>query len=239
MLQVALCDDDETQLRGVTAELGRFADGRHLDMQIEPFPSAEKLLEELVTREFDIVFMDVEFHGKPQGIEAVRRINEMAPRCQVVYLTNYLQYSVDVYRTDHVWFVLKNQLEQRLPEVFDKLADIEEQRRRFVVITARGQGVQRIPVGDVISLERRKRITCVTTRSADFEVNDKLADIVSKLPETLFAYCHSSIVVSLPHVVAIHATSVQLDNGREMPMSRRYSKGFMERYFEWADRWTV
>ncbi|MBQ9068557.1 MAG: hypothetical protein IJ131_05755 [Eggerthellaceae bacterium] len=50
----------------------------------------------------DLVFIDIEFDGKPEGIAAVREINERVPNCQVVYLTNYLQYAVDVYQANHV-----------------------------------------------------------------------------------------------------------------------------------------
>ena len=68
---------------------------------------------------------------------------------------------------------------------------------------------------------------------------DKLAAVAEKLPETTFAFCHSSFVVNMPYIVELHDTEVVLESGDTLPISRRYAKAFRQRYFEWADQWTV
>ena len=183
--------------------------------------------------------MDIEFEGSPQGISAVRRLNEVVPRCQVVYLSNYLQYSVDVYRTDHVWFVLKSQFEQRLPEVFEKLARIGEMRRRYLMVPTLQGGMVKLACEDIVYLERRARITRVVARAGVFELREKLSEVAHKLPDSTFAFCHSSILVNMPHVTELHDDHLLMDNGDTVLVSRRYAKAFRASFFEWADQWTV
>ena len=239
MLRIAVCDDSQIQLADTKAALERFAANRRANYEVITFSAAEDLLASDHLASFDLVFMDIEFEGDPKGIDAVRRLNQLVPDCQVVYLTNYLQYSVDVYRTDHVWFVLKNQLEERLPEMFEKLEHIAEARRSFIVIATRGHGILKLPSEDIVYLERSARITRVVTGATTYEVAEKLSALVDRLPSSIFAYCHSSYVVNMPAIVELHDTELRLANGATVPVSRRYARGFRERYFEWADRWTV
>ena len=239
MVRIALCDDDAAQLEGAANTLRKFAKSHAIEIALSTFASITELLASDDLADFNIAFMDIEFDGRPEGIEAVRRINELAPRCQVVYLTNYIQYSVDVYSTDHVWFVVKSQFEQRLPEVFEKLARIESARRAFIVVNLKDGGVLNISCRDILYLERRKRITYIATAAGVNETPEKLADILHRLPPTSFAHCHSSFVANLPRVTQIHATELSFDNGKTIPISRRYAKRFRDQYFEWAEQWTV
>ena len=239
MIKVAVCDDDELQREEAVAMLEEFASSRRLDVRVSAFGTTEDFLADGNPKQFDIVFMDIEFEGKPEGIDAVRRTNELAPNCQVVYLTNYLQYSVDVYRTDHVWFVRKNQLKERLPEVLEKFERIDEARRQFFVVSTRENGLAKIPCKDILYLERQTRISRIVCRTAEYEASDKLSVLMEKLPQSVFAFCHSSFIVNMPSIVELHDFEVVLENGERLPISRRYAKSFRQRYFEWADQWTV
>jgi DNA-binding LytR/AlgR family response regulator len=239
MIKVAACDDNVGQLEEATVLLEEFSESRRLDLSITALHSVKALFEDGRAGEFDIVFMDIDFDGSPDGIEAVRRLNGENPDCQVVYLTNYLQYSVDVYRTDHVWFVLKNQFEQRLSEIFDKLDRIRESRHEFIVIATKADGIIRLNCGEICYLERKTRVTQVVTRTGTYEVLEKLAVLYERLPHRSFAYSHSSFIVNMALVTALHDNAVILDGGASIPISRRYAKHFRESYFEWAKQWTV
>ena len=165
MKTVAICDDDKDELDASVQMLRRYADESALDIQIDLFQDVHACVNE--ASRFDVVFMDIEFEDGPLGIGAVARINEIAPCCQVVYLTNYLHYSLDVYQTEHVWYVLKSQLAERLPEIFQKLALIEESRRTSIVITTKGDSaVVNVPCTSIRYLERHERVTRVVTQDA-------------------------------------------------------------------------
>lgn len=238
-MKVAICDDDVAYVDEAERALTEFASERGLDLHISTFESIDALLSSEALTSFGLVFMDIEFEGRPEGIEAARRINEMAPDCRVVYLTNYIQYSVDVYETEHVWFVVKIQFERRLPEVFEKLARIEDAKRSHIVLVLKDGSVLNVACRDILYLERRKRITYITTVDAVYETPEKLSDICKKLPETSFTYSHNSYVVNMPHIAQIHANELVFDDGQKAPVSRRYSKRFRDRYFDWAEQWTV
>ncbi|MDO4533025.1 MAG: LytTR family DNA-binding domain-containing protein [Coriobacteriia bacterium] len=238
-MKIALCDDDRTSLEDTEKTLAVFADKRGFDLQVFSFESVDALLASNDLPSFKLVFMDIEFEGEPMGIAAAERINQIAPDCRVVYLTNYIQYSVDVYHTNHVWFVVKSQFERRLPEIFEKVSRIEDARRSQLVVTLKDGSVLNVLCRDILYLERRKRVTFITTAVTTYETPEKLADICKKLPEAPFSYSHNSYVVNMAHIAQIHANELVFKSGQTAPISRRYAKRFRDRYFDWAEQWTV
>ena len=91
MRRVALCDDEAGELEETAQTLREFAGTHGVAMQIAAYSSVEELLTNLARQSKaapDVLFMDIEFDGHPDGIRAVARVNELAPGCQVVYLSN-------------------------------------------------------------------------------------------------------------------------------------------------------
>ena len=177
---------------------------------------------------------EVSDKGHAAGIAAAAEINRRYPDCQVVYLTNYLNYAVDVYETEHVWYLLKEQFEERLPEVMQKISDNEEATRaELVVVTSHGS-IESVRCRDILYLERKDRRTVIVTYRQRYEVRDRIPVIMSKLPARGFARCHNSYAVNLDKVSAIQKNSILMKNGDELLISRGYGRSFRTEYMDWA-----
>lgn len=57
--------------------------------------------------------MDIELE-LDNGIQVAGMLNEKWPDCAIIYVTNYLFYAIDIYQTEHIYFVLKEQFEKGL-----------------------------------------------------------------------------------------------------------------------------
>ena len=239
MRTIAICDDDERDLRQAAQVVQRYADEAGHDVQLVLLDDAEECIRRAA--DFDAAFMDIEFQNGPLGIDAAARINEVAPRCQIVYLTNYLHYSLDVYGTDHTWYVLKSQLEQRLPEVFQKLALLDEARNASLVVKTLGDdGIMSVPCDNVRYLERKNRITRIELRDGThLEARERIVELLAKMPESWFARCHNSFAVNLNCVKAIRTSEIDLEDGSVVPMSRSFARKFRIKYLMWAETRTV
>lgn len=235
MRKIALCDDSETELEQAAQTIRRFADEAGYEVQVDLFSSTEECVRN--SPHYDAVFIDIEFEEGPSGIDAASRINVVAPNCQIVYLTNYLQYSLDVYRTDHAWFVLKSQLEQRLPEVFEKLRFVDSVRRASIVVKpVGGGGLVTVFCDDICYVERQNRVTHVVMRDkTEFNVREKVSELLDKMPSAWFGRCHNSYAVNFSCVHALRASELVLDDGTCLPVSRSRSKQFRSKYLMWAE----
>ena len=235
MRTIAICDDDAAELGWAAETIARFADEAGYEIQLEQFQTVDECLRE--AERFEVVFMDIEFEDGPEGIEAAARINVDAPNCQIVYLTNYLHYSLDVYHTNHVWYVLKNQLDLRLPEVFKKLAFLEDARRSSIALKPVGEAaVIAVSSGDIRYIERQNRVSRVVLQDgAEYVVREKVADLLGKLPEAWFARCHNSYAVNFGYVQSVRSSELTLDDGTCLPISRSLSKRFRSKYLLWVE----
>ena len=56
-----------------------------------------------------ILFMDIEMSDE-NGIDLAMEVNRKWPKCQVVYLTNFWSYAMEVYETRHVYYIVKEKI---------------------------------------------------------------------------------------------------------------------------------
>lgn len=104
VIRVALLDDDEQWLIREENYLKKFEESKNIRFQFYHCKNSEELyvLEEEMIQ---IIFADIEFENE-NGIDLMKKISELFPGVQVIYVTNYLFYAVDVYETENLVFYI-------------------------------------------------------------------------------------------------------------------------------------
>ena len=230
---VVICDDDEKWLETAADILGKYAHNTGQEFAVTGYTTASEMLSSDLS-EVAVIFMDIDLKEKENGIVAVHRINQNWPGCQVVYLTNYLFYATEVYETEHAWFLLKEQFEEKLPAVMDRIRSQKERSSGRFVFTAADHQVISLKTEDILYLERKQRETIIVSKEGEYRTRSKLSELQKKLPETEFLRCHNSYLVSLPAVSAIKREEVVMENGTVLLISRGYSKSFRSGFLKWA-----
>ena len=133
----------------------------------------------------EAIFMDVDL-GEENGIVLAGKINKRWKNCQIIYLTNYLSYATETYHTEHTFFVLKEQFQDRIGEVFGKiLHTIEQKSERLAFSVIGGKEVILAPE-DILYFERSGRVTKMVTVWGNYEIWDKLKDVMTKIVRSGF-----------------------------------------------------
>ena len=120
----------------------------------------------------------------------------------------------------------RDELAGELARAHERVAELERRDAADpdetpVVLATPAQAVSFLPdeVSYVDSLNRVRAIHFADGES--IQMNMTLAQIAEALPKGHFAYCHRSIVVNLRHVRSVGPTSLALNDGTELPVSRR------------------
>ncbi|WP_158094515.1 LytTR family DNA-binding domain-containing protein [Olsenella sp. An290] len=120
----------------------------------------------------------------------------------------------------------RDELAGELARAHERVAELERRGAADpdetpVVLATPAQAVSFLPdeVSYVDSLNRVRAIHFADGES--IQTNMTLAQIAEALPKGHFAYCHRSIVVNLRHVRSVGPTSLALNDGTELPVSRR------------------
>ena len=118
-MKIAIFDDETFYLESAKNILTKhFTD---IDMDIYTLNTNESLDEYLpqIINSTDIIIMDIEM-PKINGIRLAEYIREHNKRVRLIFLTNYINYATDVYDTEHTYFVLKKDAEEKLPVALNK-----------------------------------------------------------------------------------------------------------------------
>lgn len=233
-MKIVLCDDDKSWLRKAEELLEDYAKTHAIRLTLDSYTDKNSMMRDAVEAP-DLLFMDIEL-GADNGIEVVQEINRKWPFCEVIYLSNYIYYAVDVYETEHMYFILKDQFEERLEKVFQKIQKKLQQKQERIQFHVINGGEVLIDASDIVCLERLGRKTVIVLLTSNLTVWEKLDEILEKLPGDDFIRCHNSYIVSLPAVKEYKKDFFEMKNDRIIPISRSYRKIVQEAFMQWVEK---
>lgn len=229
---IGICDDDRIWIEASEEIIKEFASEAKIEISIKSFSDGKELFEyEGVP--LDALFLDIEL-GKENGINLAKKLNMQWNDCKIIYMTNYLYYATEVYDTEHIWFILKSQFEQKVKDVFNRILHEKGKRQEKVVLKTIGKQMMSVAPADIYYLEREKRTTRVITTWGEYQVWDKLDEIMKQLPELDFSRCHNSFIVHFRYVRELQRDGYLLYNGDFVQISRGYAQKTKEDFLRWS-----
>ena len=231
---IAICDDESVFKTYFKNLLTKYLEAS----RIFTFSSGEEMLECLAEQKlhFDIVFLDIVLPNENNGIETAKSLKSYLPLCQVIFVTGHLQYAADVYETDHIYFILKDDLERRLPLALERaqknLAELEND-----VLTLQDESIVRLSQREILFIERsQRRSYCHCHDGSIWETHMRLDDIESQLNPTFWGRSHNSFLVNLRYIRELKKTDAILIDNSIIPISRAHSAAFRISFSQYLGR---
>ena len=166
MLHIAICEDEELYLKAIQEHLQELAASERyeiFDIHLYSKSEEQKQLYAKDAPKFDVIFMDIELKGlEMSGIELSKRIHQIHPLTQIIFITQYEEYCSDVYEEKHVYFIHKPKMDIYMPKALEKvIEELKTEEKNFLHINYKRKESY-VPVQDILYLERNKRITTVS-----------------------------------------------------------------------------
>lgn len=218
MYRIMIVEDDGVQ----NAQIAKIVKA-HFGVQalVECYCSAEQFYLRVPDHWPEIALLDIQLPGD-SGIKLAAYLNETAPQCQIVYLTNFIDYASDVYHTKHVWFVTKNRAADTLPAALEEAREkLRIEQENILAVTLK-DGLRMLPQSEILYLERKKRLTYIFTAAGVVSCAEPLDALAARLNPALFVRCHNSYIVSLRHIRYFRRTELQMSSGDIVSVSRQY-----------------
>lgn len=223
MLNIAICDDEKLH-RDYTAELTKNELAVFLP-EIDLFDGADSLLRAMSADDYtpDIAILDIQM-GKTDGITLARALNELAPLCRIIFLTSYLSFATDAYSAEHIYFIVKNEVEARIGHALQKaIAALAAEKTIVPSVTIKGQQAATvIPVSNIIFLERTGRKTRVSTTDGDVWAVQTPQELLNGAVSAHFIRCHQSYWVNTVKIASLRNNEFHLCEGTVLPLSRTF-----------------
>lgn len=231
-MKLVICDDDfndaakaEKIVKGMPCE-------KDFEIKIRT-PQDVKLAVEEELFECDILVMDIQYDGeKYDGIELTQLVNEKLPACQVIYLSNILDFAPKVYETNHCYFVMKENIGIMLPRAVEKaIQGYKTIGNDIIEFLSNGHKVF-LPQNEINYIERSNRVLNIHTAKKTYQCYSSLRKIEGKLGNS-FARCHGGFIVNLSYVSSIDGSDLYLKDDSKLPIGVRFYEEFKLKYLKY------
>ena len=218
-MKIAICDDrkeDRDTLRALLEAYGQ-------DFEIREYESGEALRADIeAVRECRIIFLDINMEGM-DGLETAGQIKAEYPQVHIVLVTAYINYALDEYKVKASRFLLKDDLEQTLPECMDDILQEISREERMVEFDF-VEGNVRLRTDDIIYIETSRHKNVFYTRSQSFSIYRKMDELEENLKGMGFVRTHQSFLINMKYIGRISSYVMTLTTGKEISVPKsRYS----------------
>lgn len=224
MLRLCICDDDPEMTRALERLLLEYSFQKELDIETVKFASPVELLRSGCG--FDIVFLDIQFDGDMNGIEAARELRRRGDRCLIVLITVHEGFSIKGYEAEAFRFLVKP---LGMDDVFRAMDECIRKLYRGAIVEIRtSQGIELVRAGEIlyVTSANRRRVV-VTADGLSLETWAQMGDIQSALPPDMFSMAQQGFLVNLDRVRLLNGRSAVLTDGTEVALSRKYKDSFL------------
>lgn len=210
-MRIAICDDDPKASNSLYQDITKIAEEQlntpqNTEPSLDPvmtrsdiFADPDELLFAAESEHYDLAFIDIEL-GDQSGIRLSNHLLRIHPDIQIIFFSGYDDYYLDVYNVDHVYFLKKPvDLEHLKTALYAAQRRILSLKDKFLTISNK-QGVFRIPLQEILFLEKSRRLILVHTADGEvFKTYGKFSDFEDSL-DSLFFQCHTSYIVNFRYV---------------------------------------
>lgn len=183
---------------------------------------------------FDIIFLDIDM-GYVNGIEVARRLRRLQAHALLIFMTNYVEYSPEGYEVNAFRFLLKSQLEAKLPSYYKDALQVLQRREEVFTYAFNGETC-RVKLRDILYLESQSRMLCLHTLAparGESCFYGKMEEVEERLAGSGFVRVHKSYLVNMAHIRRMSYAEVLLDDGTALPVSQRKYPTIRTIYLNW------
>lgn len=216
MIRIAIVDDEPKILEIVEKKL------QSMEVSIDTYDKAETVLEQLAHgTEYDIILSDIAMK-EMHGIEFGEMIRKKYPKIFLLFLTSYEGYAMQSYQINAYQYILKKEIDSRLPDVMQELIQRIQTERLQYRILKNSNEMTKMYYKDIVSIKKIKGAKYVQYCTVDGEYRERIAldKLMQEIDDPSFLWIERSYIVNIKHIVRMNGNVIFLDNGAEMTVSK-------------------
>ncbi len=229
MIRFALCDDN-VQLLSKLKEMIELIFIKHdFDASVVFYSeSTTKLLNFISSNDVDVLFLDIDFHSKLNGIEIAKIIRKSHKNIYIIFITAHFEFIVSAFECKTFDFIQKPFSQQKLERTIIRLFnDLYSDNVSFIKLNNKHKLINQ---NSVNYIQKQGMRTIYKTSNGEITTYGSFSQIERSLP-TNFVRCHKSFIVNIENI-----SSVDLKNNiinfknSETPcyIGPKYKNSFME-----------
>ncbi len=228
-MRIAVCDDEKLMLDKITSKLTELYEKESESVTIQTFTDGNIMEANHRINPFDIIFLDIDMPAI-SGLDTAEIIRKYDRNVLLVFISNheelvYKSFVVQPYR-----FIRKNHLD-----------DLEETAKASVKTIMKGKykvtleginGKFSIKLSEIIAFTSIGHVVYLCTSKAKIRIMSTLKRLDNQFKDLGFVRAHNSYLVNCRKIISIEKDSVTMDDGSQIPVSRRQMQNVKDKFLE-------
>lgn len=220
-MNIALIDDEAAILENVKKCVENEIVPQD-EVNLFTYTRAKDFLQEMEQGyEFDILISDIDMPDMG-GLELGKRLHEEGGGPYLIFLTAYLEYAAESYIIEAYQYILKEDMEKRLPPILRQLIDrVKKEKKQFRMV---GTPTSKVIVyyRDMLYIEKEKgsKYICYITEHGIYKERISLNQLSQELVSDEFILIERGYIINVSHIASMKDGVVQMDNGARILVNR-------------------
>lgn len=224
MIKIALCDDEGYFREKLKDAIADYMIKSGISYHIDMFSSGIEFVDLGIGMiQYTIVFLDINMN-EMDGIAVAKQIREISNEVFIVFVTAYVNYTLEGYKVDAVRYILKdnknfqNTLDECMNTIIDKL-NYKVVKKEFKF----NEGVKEISLEKIFYIESRLHKLGFHVMERELKIYtmyETLNQVEKILDGNNFLRIHQSFLVNLKYVKRILRYKAILFNGLELTIPK-------------------
>ncbi|MCH1983272.1 LytTR family DNA-binding domain-containing protein [Ruminococcus sp. OA3] len=231
---IAVCDDEQAD-RDETAQMtGAVCDEKEIPSEILCFESAKELMKEIRRgKKFDLLILDV-MMPEQDGMELARCLRGEKRETAIVFISSNRDMALQGYEVSAARYLAKPLKRDRLKEA---VVFCYGQKRRNEELLIPVNGImKRISAKEIYYIEINGRKSRIVQEDNEWNTSLSIDELEKMLSGLEFIRCHKSFLVNCCHVHAFGTSSMELADGRQIPVSKHRIKEVRKEFFAYMNQ---
>lgn len=240
MLKIAICDDEKYFAERVQAYLNQYFTRIDRKVEIDLFESGEQLLElGMEVMKYSVAFLDISM-DKLDGVTTAQKLREYSSEMYIVFITAYIDYSLEGYKVNAVRYLLKNNI--NLEDCIYECMDVILKRIEHTILRKSftfKQGKKEILLERLLYVESRLHkleFYVMEDEIKKYTMYGILNEIEKEMQECGFIRLHQSYLVNVRHIKKIVAYEAVLRNGQTLSIPKVRYRDVKNAFIEYKGR---
>ena len=231
-MRIAIVDDLAAERTLMKERLVRQLGLRGAQAEILEFDSGEAFLAARQKQRFTAVFLDIYMNGS-NGIDTAKELRRSDTDCLLIFTTTSTDHALEGFQVRALHYLVKPYSENDISALADEILSRIPDSGKYIDVKVNGSNIQ-IPFRKIIYAEHFSHMIHIHTAGERELVTRQSFDsfITSLKMDARFYQCNRGVVINLEHAVDFDGSGFCLDNGSNVPVSRKLLKNARQTFME-------
>lgn len=231
LYHIAICDDEKMEREKIAEMTEEICNEEQICPKITCFESAENLLDEIKDGiRFDLMLLDVLMPGL-DGIELARGLRSEKQKTSIVFISYNREMALQGYEVSATRYLAKPVDKEKLKEAI-LFCYGQYRKDRKILLPVNGSMIKVAP-NDIYYIEIVGRKSRIAMEKEEWDASISLAELEEMLSGQGFIRCHQSFLVNCHNVRSFRTSSMELNDGRSVPVSKHRIKEVRQAFFDY------